>query len=53
MLSPGGMIVVDDCVPNNMFDGALQAYTEFLAEIGVTPCFKLDKLGILQKPAGA
>jgi O-methyltransferase len=50
MLSPSGIIVVDDCLPKNMFDGALQAYTEFTRDAGIAPRFTLDKLGILQKP---
>lgn len=50
MLSPGGIVVVDDCVPDSMFDGALQAYTEFAKDAGTTPAFRLGKLGILQKP---
>lgn len=30
----GGGIVVDDCLPDSTWDGALQAYEEFIAEIG-------------------
>ena len=29
LLVPGGVIVVDDCQPDQVFDGALQAYSEF------------------------
>lgn len=29
LLVPGGVILVDDCQPDQPFDGALQAYTEF------------------------
>lgn len=50
-LSPGGMIVVDDCVPNNMFDGALQAYEEFRHAIGAKADFRLSKLGVITSPA--
>jgi hypothetical protein len=49
MLSPGGMIVVDDCKPVNQFDGALQAYTEFTESEGLPSRYALDKLGILKK----
>ena len=28
-LAPGGILVVDDCQPNNLFDGAHQAFIEF------------------------
>ena len=49
MLSLGGIIVVDDCKPDNQFDGAMQAYTEFTATHKMPPRFVLDKLGILEK----
>jgi O-methyltransferase len=49
MLSPGGMIVVDDCKPANQFDGALQAYAEFTESEGLPSRYTLDKLGILKK----
>ena len=49
MLSPGGIIVVDDCKPDNQFDGAMQAYEEFTETQKIPPRFLLDKLGILQK----
>jgi O-methyltransferase len=49
MLSPGGMIVVDDCKPANQFDGALQAYTEFTKSERLPSRYTLDKLGILKK----
>jgi SAM-dependent methyltransferase len=28
-LSPGGLLVIDDCKPDNIYDGAYQAFTEF------------------------
>ncbi len=31
----GGIIVVDDCLPDRLFDGAYQAYREFVAECGL------------------
>lgn len=49
LLSPGGIIVVDDCRPANQFDGALQAYTEFTQSRAIPQRFQFDKLGILQK----
>jgi predicted O-methyltransferase YrrM len=48
-LSNGAIIVVDDCLPNQMFDGAFQAYVEFVREKGFTTEIVLDKLGILRK----
>ena len=32
LLVDGGGIVIDDCLPDNPYDGSLQAYEEFLAE---------------------
>ena len=29
LLVPGGVVLVDDCQPDQVFDGALQAYSEF------------------------
>jgi len=49
LLSPGGIIIVDDCLPNDTFDGALQAYNEFTRDAGISPFFTLDKLGVIRK----
>jgi O-methyltransferase len=49
VLSPNGIIIVDDCVPNNHFDGADQAYKEFVIERHQTPQIILGKLGIIKK----
>lgn len=51
MLSPGGIIVVDDCKQGNQWDGAMQAYSEFTKTEKIPPRFLLDKLGLLQKVA--
>jgi predicted O-methyltransferase YrrM len=50
VLSPGGTIVVDDCDPSNsQYDGADQAYKEFMGEMGqATECI-YGKLGIVRK----
>ncbi len=45
----GGIIVVDDCKHNEIWDGAYQAYIEFCDEIGIEPKIVLDKLGIIVK----
>lgn len=50
---PGGIIVVDDCAPNNAWDGALQAYGEFTAATGLPGDVRCQKLGYIEKPAGA
>jgi SAM-dependent methyltransferase len=52
LLSPGGIIVVDDCKPSNPSDGALQAYTEFTQSQTVPQRFLMDKLGLIQKGSG-
>jgi hypothetical protein len=50
MLTPGGIIVVDDCDPNeNQFDGAAQAYAEFMQTIKKPNKIIHNKLGIIEK----
>lgn len=50
VLSPGGMMVVDDCNPQSArWDGADQAYKEFLAEQGWMAHVVHGKLGIVRK----
>ena len=48
-LSPGAIVVVDDCKPNQRYDGAFQAYAEFVESINAAPEIVLNKLGILRK----
>ncbi|WP_170207645.1 TylF/MycF/NovP-related O-methyltransferase [Luteibacter pinisoli] len=49
-LSPGGVIVVDDCNPMNFYwDGAYQAYREFMQSQGMTPKVVHGKLGLITK----
>lgn len=50
ILSPGGIIVVDDCMQNNPYDGACQAYLEFFQSTNLEPDIRFGKLGIIQKP---
>ncbi|SDY56802.1 Macrocin-O-methyltransferase (TylF) [Lysobacter sp. yr284] len=51
MLRPGGVIVVDDCNPaSNQWDGAYQAYIEFVRARNITPRIMYNKLGVLRKP---
>lgn len=50
-LSPGGIIVVDDCAPDPMWEGALIAYREFMAEIAQDEEIVAGKLGLIRKPA--
>ena len=49
-LSPGGIIVVDDCMPHELWDGALAAYEEFAAQTGIEPDIRHEKLGIIRRP---
>lgn len=48
-LSPGGVIVVDDCMSHDLWDGALAAYEEFAAQNGIERDITLEKLGIVRK----
>ena len=47
-MSPGGIIVVDDCKPANLWDGALRAYDEFLQDKALPREIAADKLGIIR-----
>ena len=52
VLSPNGIIVIDDCDPANVrWDGANHAYNEFLVEIGKSPHIVFGKLGVIKKDA--
>ena len=48
-LSPGGLIVVDDCKDNDRYDGAFRAYSEFMDRQGFTPEIVAEKLGVIRK----
>lgn len=49
-MSPGGIIIVDDCDEGDLrWDGADQAYKEFMQSIGEAPRIVHQKLGIVQK----
>jgi hypothetical protein len=48
-LVDGGGIVVDDCQPDNPYDGSLQAYQEFIAEHGLPFERAGSKGGVLRK----
>lgn len=50
-LSPGGIMLIDDCNPNiYWWDGAHQAYREFMRELGFMPVMYNGKMGIIRKP---
>jgi predicted O-methyltransferase YrrM len=48
LMQRGGIIVVDDCRPGQIFDGALQAYTEFVTANGYPSKVVHTKLGIIE-----
>lgn len=51
-MSPGGVMVVDDCHPNHVYDGSRQALEEFCAVQGCSFEVVEKKLGVLRKPRG-
>jgi len=51
-LLPGGVIIIDDCAQNNIYDGAEQAYKEFCSKSGLPYNVEDGKLGILHKNGG-
>ena len=50
-MCPGGVIVVDDCLPEQDYDGARQAYLEFMTALGREPEIHHRKFGLVRKPA--
>ena len=48
-LVPGGIIVVDDCAPDQTWDGALQAYSEFCRSMNLPEDIRHKKLGLIEK----
>lgn len=51
LMAKGGIIVVDDCVTGQCYDGALQAYTEFVSGKGLPSNIVHTKLGVIEIPA--
>jgi len=49
LLSEGGILIVDDCKPEQKWDGAYQAYQEFREEIGADEEIHFDKFGLIRK----
>ena len=52
LLSPGGVVVVDDCQENHVYDGSRQALEEFCAAHGLAFEIVEKKLGVIRKPRG-
>jgi O-methyltransferase len=53
LLQPGGMIIVDDCLHDSVWDGARLAYDEFVRGRGLPTTIAHDKLGVIEKPMDA
>lgn len=49
-LAPGGILVIDDCAPGTVVDGALEAYQEYCSDVGRVPEIECGKLGLIRKP---
>lgn len=47
LMTKGGIIVVDDCKEHIYFDGALEAYEEFITEKGIQKNIIFEKLGVI------
>ncbi len=50
LLSPGGLVVVDDCHQGHVYDGSRQALDEFCAQQGLNFEAFETKLAVLRKP---
>jgi hypothetical protein len=48
-ISKGGIIIVDDCRQDEYYDGALQAYQEFIKSKNLPEKIVHEKLGIIEK----
>ncbi len=51
LLTPGGLVVIDDCQTRHVYDGSRQALEEFAATHGLTFDVIENKLGVVRKPA--
>ena len=49
-MAPGGVIVVDDCTPDNKYEGAGAAYADFIGRVGAPLDIRNDVLGIIRVP---
>jgi O-methyltransferase len=53
LLADGGVIVIDDCAPGQVFDGARQAWEEFVREKSLARELRDEKLAIIRKAKNA
>jgi O-methyltransferase len=51
LVSPGGVIVTDDCLDEGRWAGAHAAFVEFTRPKGLDAVITGDQLGLIQKPA--
>jgi O-methyltransferase len=49
-LGPGGIVVVDDCTPDQEWDGAYEAYVEFTSDRGLSADFSCEGFGVVRRP---
>jgi predicted O-methyltransferase YrrM len=52
LMAPGGVVVVDDCNPDQKYEGAGAAYVDFVGRCGAPVDIRNDVLGIIRVPAG-
>jgi O-methyltransferase len=50
-MAPGGVILVDDCVASGKYDGAFEAYTEFVQGAGLPVDIREGKVGVIKIPS--
>jgi hypothetical protein len=48
-MEKGGIIIIDDCRQDKYYDGALQAYEEFVKIKNLPKKIELEKLGVIVK----
>ncbi|OGU18093.1 MAG: hypothetical protein A2X61_02960 [Ignavibacteria bacterium GWB2_35_12] len=49
LMETGGIIIVDDCMPHEYFDGALQAYNEFIEKHNLPKKIVHERIGVIEK----
>ena len=47
-LATGGLVVVDDCVEDGIYEGAFEAYVEFTRARGLPTDIRNGSLGIIR-----
>ncbi|MFT5105475.1 MAG: O-methyltransferase [Pseudoalteromonas tetraodonis] len=48
LLGKGGILIVDDCKPDNKYDGAEQAFREFVSENDIDSSIEFGKFGVIK-----